>query len=691
MAVISKQFVEDLSYGNPEKSTWTIKLECPDQTVSDDFVFAVPICKIKYVYPNKNMAIFNLSVENNPTSLIYDSTSYTFPKQGDPYAPNYPEYGLLSSGTERTIKQDNDEYIFEQKLSDFFNETNRTSNYINRNLVVTFCGVVSGSTDGTRLNGFTKRRSDGIVYNNISRIYLNVPPTATIDPLSKNTNDYYAKNGDVPITTVSVSIRDLTAYYGGDFTTTTEHPAGVKFEIGNQSDEAHPEKTDTIDTHHARFADTSLSIDLDTAGTFTPKVTVTDSRGQTYVKTFDPITVQEYNPTTNITTLLRVNATGEPEDDPQPGHFSDEGTNAVVACVFDYPTIESNYMKPPLVKIDGQSPTNIVDWYTSWTESGGFSGQISFSSYNPTRPVTLYGKIIDTLAKNTSYEISVACDTTLVPENYNYDFKLLPQAFYLLSAPEGGHGLGIGRKVPVDAEGRGLHVGMNAIFYEDVIFKRMAGIIQMTACPAGGPGSSILIPADGITVYEPIAGWLICNGAEVSRTVYSELFDVIGTSYGDGDGSDTFNLPDLRGRFPLGSGDGTATGHTSHSIGENAMGGNEDLIVPYHRHNVAQKTNGAISKTLSGSFNVRRWGSSGGGTVTDPSGNVSISGKVGSAHGIQNLNNSQGSNTVTINMSHAHDIAQHYTDYEPANDNKVGANMPPFIGVNFIIATGKML
>lgn len=43
--------------------------------------------------------------------------------------------------------------------------------------------------------------------------------------------------------------------------------------------------------------------------------------------------------------------------------------------------------------------------------------------------------------------------------------------------------------------------------------------------------------------------WLLCNGQAVSRTSYSELFAVIGTKYGTGNGSSTFNLPNLNGRF----------------------------------------------------------------------------------------------------------------------------------------------
>lgn len=49
------------------------------------------------------------------------------------------------------------------------------------------------------------------------------------------------------------------------------------------------------------------------------------------------------------------------------------------------------------------------------------------------------------------------------------------------------------------------------------------------------------------------AGWLLCNGAAVSRTVtYADLFAAIGVAWGGGDGSTTFNVPDMRGRFARG-------------------------------------------------------------------------------------------------------------------------------------------
>jgi hypothetical protein len=58
------------------------------------------------------------------------------------------------------------------------------------------------------------------------------------------------------------------------------------------------------------------------------------------------------------------------------------------------------------------------------------------------------------------------------------------------------------------------------------------------------------------------SGWLAANGDAVSRSTYATLFAAIGTAHGSGDGSTTFNLPDLRGIFVRGSGSQTISGTT---------------------------------------------------------------------------------------------------------------------------------
>ena len=74
-----------------------------------------------------------------------------------------------------------------------------------------------------------------------------------------------------------------------------------------------------------------------------------------------------------------------------------------------------------------------------------------------------------------------------------------------------------------------------------------------------------------LTLNSATYRWLLCDGSEVSRSTYKDLFDVIGITYELGNGLDTFNIPDFRARFPLGSNKSDnsqlfAAGQTSHRI-----------------------------------------------------------------------------------------------------------------------------
>lgn len=89
-------------------------------------------------------------------------------------------------------------------------------------------------------------------------------------------------------------------------------------------------------------------------------------------------------------------------------------------------------------------------------------------------------------------------------------------------------------------------------------------------------------------------GWVKCDGRALSRTAYKELFDVVGTTYGVGDGLTTFNIPDCRGRVLGGAGNGT--GLTARSKG--AIVGAETHVLstnemPSHTH-----TSNAVGGTL---------------------------------------------------------------------------------------------
>ncbi|MEW5709838.1 MAG: tail fiber protein [Pseudomonadota bacterium] len=108
-------------------------------------------------------------------------------------------------------------------------------------------------------------------------------------------------------------------------------------------------------------------------------------------------------------------------------------------------------------------------------------------------------------------------------------------------------------------------------------------------------------------------GWLECDGSAVSRTTYAKLFSKIGTTWGAGDGINTFNLPDFRGRAIIGAGQGA--GLTSRSLGQ--TGGAEthaltEAEMPKHYHQMV----GPNSITAP-QGSVYSYGAYGGGTPDD--------------------------------------------------------------------------
>lgn len=86
---------------------------------------------------------------------------------------------------------------------------------------------------------------------------------------------------------------------------------------------------------------------------------------------------------------------------------------------------------------------------------------------------------------------------------------------------------------------------------------------QDVRLPPSNPSTIYMTQASMVGVVSPYAGssaptgWLLCDGSAVSRTTYASLFAITSTTYGVGDGSTTFNLPDLRSRIPVGAGTGT--------------------------------------------------------------------------------------------------------------------------------------
>lgn len=141
----------------------------------------------------------------------------------------------------------------------------------------------------------------------------------------------------------------------------------------------------------------------------------------------------------------------------------------------------------------------------------------------------------------------------------------------------------------------------------------------------------------------------MCDGAAVSRTTEAALFAVIGTAYGAGDGSTTFNVPDLRQRFPLGK----AAAGTGSTLG--GTGGAID-----HVHSVDPPTTATFNTSL--------------GVITVSGPNDTI----GVTIGLTQVASDSHIHTVSV----SDDPHNHNVDIAPFNS--ASAN-PPFVVFNAII------
>lgn len=191
------------------------------------------------------------------------------------------------------------------------------------------------------------------------------------------------------------------------------------------------------------------------------------------------------------------------------------------------------------------------------------------------------------------------------------------------------------------------------------------------------PGASA--PAGSLQMYAGATapfGYLLCNGAAVSRTTYAALFAVIGATYGGGDGLNTFNLPDLRGRGPIGV--GTGAGLTARALG--GTGGAETVtldgtMIPGHTHTGTTDSNGSHAHTSNATGGQGNYG------LAIADGTNTVTSTDSSAGGL-NVWTVPAALSINANGAHTHTFTTGSTGGGSAH-----ANMQPWLAVNFIIKT----
>ena len=154
----------------------------------------------------------------------------------------------------------------------------------------------------------------------------------------------------------------------------------------------------------------------------------------------------------------------------------------------------------------------------------------------------------------------------------------------------------------------------------------------------------------------PPSGWLLCDGSAISRSTYSALFAIINTTYGSGNGTTTFNVPDLRGRVPVGYGQGSGlTNRTMASTGGEETHTLTTSEMPSHSHSINDP----------GHYHSYAY--------YYPVG-TQVSNVNGTNAGGTNYTNNTNSATTNITINNAGSGAAHNT-------------MPPYIVVNYLIKT----
>lgn len=372
MATVTRTYVENAS--SSYKSTWTISTTKADVIVnSSSFTLSLPTCTAKYVYSGKNNAYVGID-----GTLTFES-EYPFSIRSD---WSYVYYNSLASGTTVTLPTVN-VIINTINTSSIWTSSNKTTRsipvYCKYNLITLQSGYIDSGGTGSKENSITTRTDPVFM---ICNAILDAPPLVTLGTPT------YSEPQWAGLGTYSVPITQASAQYGGDI-------SSITLSVGSDS------VTQTYSS--ATISDQTVSLIPSIAGTYTPTITVTDSRGQVTITNLPQITVSSYTAPSMNFDLARCDSSGVPQA---------EGEYGVVTANISYVDAIAE-LTQPTVSVKDEGDNTIVSsatWYTTWNATNGVSNAVNWTNYNPTSPVTLYGVISATgsvFSPSESYTVSI--------------------------------------------------------------------------------------------------------------------------------------------------------------------------------------------------------------------------------------------------------------------------------------------
>jgi microcystin-dependent protein len=213
--------------------------------------------------------------------------------------------------------------------------------------------------------------------------------------------------------------------------------------------------------------------------------------------------------------------------------------------------------------------------------------------------------------------------------------------------------------------------------------------IETTVLAAAVIPTGSVMPWAGVGSIPP-TGWAFCDGQAISRTTYATLFSIVSTTYGSGDGSTTFNIPDLQQRIPVGQGT-NAGGYNLSTLG--ATAGNvtvtlTDANLPTHTHDLSTTS---FTATITGATGAGE-GAHGHTILGDPNGGS------GATQGFQLTQQptspydaqangwvSAGQHVHTVSGTASGTLSGSTGDGSPALQGTAHGNMQPFVIMRYII------
>lgn len=258
--------------------------------------------------------------------------------------------------------------------------------------------------------------------------------------------------------------------------------------------------------------------------------TITDTRGHTSATKTLAYTVQDYAaPQITSAIIIRCNSNGTDNPDGNYMKYTFTGSISPVANK-NAKSFKIQYKRRTS---SGQTEDTWHDYFTK-TDAYTVNQQSVVGSTQ--------------LSSAYTYDIRFIAEDTFSQTTIN---KVLDTAFDLLNFHKSGRSIAIGKMSEAQDSDKLFECGLDADFKEATNFRKnitYKGYLLDSLFAVEIPIGTIL-PYSSTTVP---SGYMLCDGSAISRTNYADLFAVIGTSYGVGDGSTTFNIPDLRGRVPVG-------------------------------------------------------------------------------------------------------------------------------------------